>query len=394
MNELAQNIVDTLFEILPNQTSFPLHEPFFNGNEKEYLMECINSRFVSSVGKYVDKFEKMLAEYTGAKHAIAVVNGTAALHIALKLADISSEDEVLVPSLTFVGTANAIAYCGATPHFIDSNINTLCLDVEKLDNYLEKITRVANNTCINKLTNKKIKAIIPVHIFGHPADMEPLMDLCDKYHLKVVEDAAESIGSYYKGRHTGNFGIASAISFNGNKTITTGGGGAVLCNNLALAEKARHISTTARSDKDWHPFHDQIGFNYRMPNINAALGCAQIEQLPDILKKKRLLAKKYNDKLNKIKGISFLWEPDHSQSNFWLNTLMLDKADPELLNQILKLTNKNGILTRPVWTPLHKLPMYRHSPAMDLSSVEKLENRIINIPSSKNLGDENRGYQV
>lgn len=385
MNKLTHNIIDTLIKVLPEQDFFPLHEPFFNGNEKKYLMDCIDSRFVSSVGKYVNKFEQMLAEFTGAKHAIAVVNGTSALHIALKLADISSEHEVLVPSLTFVGTANAVSYCGATPHFIDSNPSTLCLDVEKLENHLNKMTRVKNNECINKTTGKVIKAIIPVHIFGHPVDMDPLADLCDKYYLTIIEDAAESLGSHYKGKHTGNFGLASAISFNGNKTITTGGGGAILCNDPALAKKAKHITTTAKKDNSLHHFHDQTGFNYRMPNINAALGCAQLEQLPGFLNKKRQLAERYKAAFSRIKGVSFLWEPEHAKSNFWLNTLVLDNADIEQLKKIIDSADNRKIAARPVWMPLHKLPMYKNCPAMDLSAVEELKDKIINIPSSKNL---------
>lgn len=385
MNTLTINIINTLKKILPNHDSIPLHEPFFDGNEKKYLMECIDSRFVSSVGKYVDKFEKMLAEYTGAKYAIAVVNGTSALHVALKLADVSFGDEVLIPSLSFVATANAVAYCGATPHFIDSHPENLCMDVNKLSDYLDEIAQIKNNKCFNKNTQKAIKAIIPVHIFGHPADMTPLIKLCAEYHLEIIEDAAESLGSYYKGTHTGNFGLASAISFNGNKTITTGGGGAMLCNDSALAKKAKHITTTAKKEKQRHHFHDQIGYNYRMPNINAALGCAQLEQLPVFIEKKRALANKYRTEFNKLKDVSLLWESRKAKSNFWLNTLILDKADAGQLEEIIDSTNNIGIFTRPIWTPLHKLPMYKNCPSMDLSTVEQLKDKIINIPSSKNL---------
>jgi len=387
MNKLTLDIIAALVKVLPEQDFFPLHEPFFQGNEKKYLMDCIDTRFVSSVGKYVDKFEQMLADFTGAKHAIAVVNGTSALHIALKLAKVSFEHEVMVPSLTFVGTANAITYCNATPHFIDSNPSTLCMDVEKLDNYLNKIARVKNNECVNKITGKVIKAIIPVHVFGHPVDMDSLITLCEKHCIALIEDAAESLGSYYKGKHTGTFGMASAISFNGNKTITTGGGGAILCNDTVLAKKAKHITTTAKKDNTLHHFHDQTGFNYRMPNINAAIGCAQLEQMPEFLKKKRKLAETYKMAFRKINGVSFLWEPEHAKSNFWLNSLVLDKANIEQLKELLNFADTRKISARPVWMPLHRLPMYKNCPAMDLSVVEELKNKIINIPSSKNLMD-------
>jgi perosamine synthetase len=387
MNKLTTDIINTLIKILPEQENMPLHEPFFEGNEKNYLMDCIDSRFVSSIGKYVDKFEEMLVEFTGAKHAIATVNGSSALHIALKLANVSPDHEVLVPSLTFVATANAVTYCGATPHFIDCTSDTLCLDVEKLDDYLNAITQINDGKCINKITNKVITAVIPVHIFGHPVDMYPLLNLSEKYHLKIIEDAAESLGSYYKEKHTGNFGMTSALSFNGNKTITTGGGGAILCNDPALAKQAKHITTTAKKDKSLHHFHDQVGFNYRMPNINAALGCAQLEQLPAFLKKKRQLSERYKAAFCKIKGISLLWEANYAKSNFWLNTLLLDKPDKKLLETILENTNKIGIQTRPVWSLINKLPMYKKCPSMDLSVAKQLEKQIINIPSSINLAD-------
>ncbi len=385
MNKLTHDIIDTLKKTLPDCDNIPLHEPFFEGNEKKYLMDCIDSRFVSSVGKYVDKFEKMLAEFTGAKYAITTVNGTSALHIALKLAGVSLDHEVLVPSLTFVATANAIKYCGATPHFIDSSGDTLCMDVNKLDRYLNEITFIKDNRCINKITKNIIQAIVPVHIFGHPVDMDPLINICNKFNIKIIEDAAESLGSFYKGKHTGNFGTASAISFNGNKIITTGGGGVVLCNDDALAKEAKHITTTARLDNFLHHFHDRIGFNYRMPNINAAIGCAQLEQLPQFLEQKRELAKKYKAEFDNIKGLSFFWEKGYAKTNFWLNTLLLDKPDPEQLKNILDLTNSKGILTRPVWTPLHQLPMYKNCPAMDLSTTDDLKYQIINLPSSVNL---------
>lgn len=385
MTSIASNIVTILLDNLPGQKTIPLHEPFFNGNEKNYLNDCIDTRMVSSIGAYVDRFEHDLAQFTGVRYAIASVNGTSALHLALLIADIMPGDEVLVPSLTFAASANAISYCNATPHFIDSCPDHPNMDIDKLNTYLGEICQKKPDGCINKISGNKISAVMPVHVFGHPVDMESLGEVCENYNIKIIEDAAESIGSYYKGKHTGNFGIASAMSFNGNKTITTGGGGAVLCNDTQLARKAKHLSTTARADTGLHPFHDQTGYNYRMPNINAALGCAQLEQLSDILEEKRQTANMYRSAFQSINGVSILWEPDHAKSNFWLNTLILEHADPDLQKQILDLTNSHNIFTRAVWTPLHQLPMFVNNPKMDLSAVEQLKHRIINLPSSRNL---------
>ena len=372
-----------------SEGNIALHEPRFAGNELKYLQECIDTGWVSSVGKFVDQFEAMLAEYTGAKYAIAAVNGTAALHICLKLAGVTQGDEVLAPALTFVATANAVTYCGAIPHFVDSEEKTLGLDPHKLESYLAEIAEVRSDVCFNKLTGRRIKAVVPMHTFGHPVDLDPLIELCTRYKLELIEDAAESLGSYYKGRHTGNWGLASALSFNGNKVITTGGGGAILTNDGALAKLAKHITTTAKVPHKWEFYHDMVGYNYRLPNINAALGCAQLEQLPRFLESKRALASRYREAFKEIGGIRFFTEPDFAKSNYWLNVLLLDEDRATRRNDLLKITNDEGILTRPAWNLMHKLPMFKESPKMELSVAESLERRIINIPSSAVLGGEN-----
>ncbi|WP_442594287.1 LegC family aminotransferase [Neobacillus sp. D3-1R] len=381
-------IVDAIEEVLPREQEFiALHEPYLVGNEWTYIKECLDTGWVSSVGKFVDKFEKDLAEYTGSKHAIAVVNGTAALHICLKLVGVAENDEVLIPSLTFIATANAVSYCGAIPHFVDSAINTLGLDPKKLDSYLQEIIVMKNGFSYNKETGNRIKAVVPMHTFGHPVDLDLLVNVCEKYNIELVEDAAESLGSYYKNQHTGTFGKVSALSFNGNKIITTGGGGAILTNDEKLAKLAKHLTTTAKVPHRWEFVHDHIGYNYRLPNINAALGCAQLEKLADYINKKRALAKRYDEMLKDIDGITFFKEPDFAKSNYWLNVILLDEANLELRDMLLRILNDKGIMTRPVWTLLHKLPMFRECPKMDLSTSKLLEKQIINIPSSVVLGD-------
>lgn len=368
--------------ISADKTPVGLHEPCFDGNEWVYLKHCLDSTYVSYVGQYVDKFEAMLAEFTGVKKAVAVVNGTAALHIALKLAGVEHGDEVLVPSLTFVATANAVTYCGAVPHFVDSEIKTLGLDPYKLMAYLKNIAKVNGNGCTNKLTGRRIKAVIPMHTFGHPVDLDPLTDICKEYHIEMIEDAAESLGTYYKGRHTGHWGKLSILSFNGNKTITTGGGGAIITNDESLGKLAKHLTSTAKMPHRWEYRHDYIGYNYRLPNINAALGCAQMEQLSGFLTRKRDLAEKYKKALESIDGISFFTEPDFANSNYWLNVVLLDESVSHHRDDLLEETNNQGIMTRPVWTPMHKLTMFKDLPKMDLSVAESLEKRLINIPSS------------
>lgn len=364
-----------------------LHEPYFGGNEWSYIKECLDTRWVSSVGGFVGRFEEMLAAFTGVRYAVAVVNGTAALHICLKLVGVTPGDEVLVPALTFVATANAVSYCGAVPHFVDSEEQTLGLDPHKLESYLSQIAELREGACFNRQTGRQIRAVIPMHTFGHPVDLDPLTEVCARFKLEMVEDAAESLGSYYKGRHTGNWGQASALSFNGNKIVTTGGGGAILTNDSSLAQIAKHLTTTAKVPHKWDFYHDMIGYNYRMPNINAAMGCAQLEQLPSFLKNKRALAENYVQIFQDVKGIGVFTEPDFAQSNYWLNVLLLDKNLTEHRDELLEITNNNGIMTRPLWMLMHRLPMYRDCPKMDLALAEELEKRVINIPSSAFLGE-------
>jgi perosamine synthetase len=307
--------IDPVIRILQSclpaaQDKISLHEPYFGGNEWRYVKDCLDTGWVSSVGKYVDQFEQRLAEYTGVKRAVAVVNGTEALHIALKLAGVGPNDEVIVPALTFIATANAIVYCGAVPHFADSEERTLGLDPNKLEKYLHDTTDIRGSHCINRATGRRIKAVVPMHTFGHPVDLDFLAEVCQRFHLELVEDAAESLGSFYKGRHTGNWGKLASLSFNGNKTITTGGGGAILTNDEELGKLAKHITTTAKVPHKWKFYHDQTGYNYRLPNINAALGCAQLEQLPEFLARKRALAERYLESFAVLSGMHIFREPD------------------------------------------------------------------------------------
>lgn len=376
-------IVNIIKDCLPKDFDFiGLHEPYFIGNEWNYVKECIDTGWVSSVGKFVDKFEEKLVEYTGVKRAIAVVNGTAALHICLKLVGVEQGHEVLIPTLTFVATANAVSHCGAIPHFVDSEERTLGLDPYKLGEYLNEIVEIRSEGCFNKQTGRYIKAVVPMHTFGHPVDLDPLIEICQRFKLELVEDAAESLGSYYKGRHTGNWGRVSALSFNGNKIATTGGGGAILTNDEKIGKLAKHITTTAKAPHKWAFYHDMVGYNYRLPNINAALGCAQLEQLPLFLEKKRALANHYRQRFSKVQGVKFFTEFEFARSNYWLNVLLLEKGNIAVRDSILEISNANGIMTRPVWTLMHKLPMYKSCPMMDLKVAENLEGKIINIPSS------------
>ena len=379
---LAKKINNIIREVLKTEKeSIPLHEPSFIGNEWRYVKDCLDSTFVSSIGEYVNKFEQMLSEYTGIKRAVAVVNGTSALHIALKLVGVEKNDEVLIPALTFVATANAVSYLGAIPHFVDSEEKTLGIDPLKLNNYIDRVTEVKGDECYNSQTGRRIRAVVPVHTFGHPVDLDPLLDTCRRFHLELVEDATESLGSFYKGKHTGHWGGLSVLSFNGNKIITTGGGGAILTNDEKLGKMAKHITTTAKVSHKWEFYHDQVGFNYRMPNINAALGCAQLEQIDTFLEKKRDLAERYAEAFKNIADIRFFKEPEFARSNYWLNAILTDEG-LATRDAILEQTNTNGIMTRPVWTPMHQLPMYKNCPKMDLSTTDSLASRIINIPSN------------
>lgn len=365
-----------------------LHEPRFAGNEWAYLKECLDSTFVSSVGEYVDRFESELAAYTGARHAVAVVNGTAALHLALILAGVRPDEEVLIPALTFVATANAVAYCGAKPHFVDSEENTLGMSPDGLREYLRRTTDIRNEQCLNRETGRVIRALVPMHTFGHPADIEGLIALARDFKLALVEDAAESLGSTYHGQHTGTFGLLGTLSFNGNKTITAGGGGAILTNDTELARHARHLTTTAKVPHRWEYMHDEVGYNYRLPNINAALGCAQLEQLPGFLMAKRRLFERYRTAFKKVPLCTIFPEPEGCQSNYWLQTLMLDESASDQRDAVLSASNENGLMTRPVWTLMHKLAPYRECPRMPLTAAESLERRLINLPSSAHLAVE------
>jgi len=380
------NIVKTIQSILPNKNEFvPLHEPYFHGNENKYVKECIDTGWVSSVGKYVNLFEQKLAEYTGVKCAVALVNGTSALHIALILAGVKPNEEVIVPALTFIATANAVTYCQAVPHFVDSELNTLGLDAKKLDAYLHDIAEVRNGECFNRQTNRRIAAIVPMHTFGHPVDLDAMTNLCEKYHFVLVEDAAESIGSFYKGKHTGNWGKVSAVSFNGNKTITTGGGGAVLTNDEEVGKLAKYLTTQAKIPHRWAFRHDMIGYNYRMPNINAALGCAQIEELPQLIEQKRSLAKKYQEILKNVKGITFFTEPDFAKSNYWLNAILIEERYEGQRDELLSDLNDNRIMARPVWDLMYMMPMFANCPRMECAVAESISKRLINLPSSAEL---------
>ncbi len=363
----------------------PLHEPLFNGNEWIYVKECIDTGWVSSVGKYVDLFEEKLAEYTGAKRAVAVVNGTSALHMSLILADVRENDEVLVPALTFIATANAVTYCNAVPHFVDSDMNTLGMDAKSLDVYLSDIAEIHNDECYNRQTGRRISAVVPMHTFGHSIDLDEMVRVCEKFHLVLVEDAAESIGSFYKGKHTGNWGKVAAFSFNGNKTITTGGGGAILTNDEELGNLAKYMTTQAKVPHKWEFKHDMIGYNFRMPNINAALGCAQLEQLPEFVEHKRNLAKKYEEILTDVEGITFFKEPAFSKSNYWLNAILLDEEYSHQRDEVLTILNEQGIMARPVWNLLYTMPMFAKCPKMECGVAENIAKRLINIPSSVGL---------
>jgi len=341
---------------------------------------------VSSVGTYVDKFERMLEQYTGARHAVAVVNGTAGLHIALKLAGVMPGDEVLVPALTFVASANAVTYCGASPHFVDSEEATLGIDPDKLREYLKNTTEQRSGACFNKKTGKVIRVILPMHTFGHPVRLEELLKVARDFYINLVEDAAESIGSLYHDKHTGTFGLLGVLSFNGNKTITTGGGGAILTNNRELAQKAKHLTTTAKIPHAWDYRHDEIGYNYRLPNLNAALGCAQLEHLPGFLESKRRLYHLYQAAFQGFIGGDLFSEPAGCQSNFWLQTLILNNEHKKELEPILAKVHEEKFLARPAWTPLNQLAPFQHFPSMDLQTTENLAQRILNLPSSTCLG--------
>ena len=384
---LVRRIVDAVSAVVgPGPEA--LHEPHFGGNEWTYLKECLDSTYVSSVGKFVNRFEAELADYTGAKHAIAVVNGTAALHVALLLAGVQPDDEVLIPALTFVATANAVSYCSATPHFADSNERTIGLDAHALREYLQGSTEMRGGHCVNKTTGKIIRAVVPMHAFGHPVEIESLLAVARDFKLALIEDAAESLGSTLDGRHTGTFGLMGTLSFNGNKTITTGGGGAILTNDPELGRRAKHLTTTARVPHGWDFLHDEVGYNYRLPNLNAALGCAQLEELPGFVETKRNLFKRYQAAFAGIREARVFEEPPRCRSNYWLQTLLLNASAAGIRDAVLAATNDAGLMTRPTWTLMHRLEPYRSCPKMQLPVAESLERRLINLPSSAHLGSK------
>jgi aminotransferase in exopolysaccharide biosynthesis len=357
-----------------------LHEPRFVGNDRKYVIEAIDSTFVSSVGKFVDEFEKMVCEYTGSKYAIATVNGTSALHLSLLLAGVKNNDLVITQPLSFIATCNAISYIGAEPLFVDVDLNTLGLSAAKLRQFLYDETTIINDACFHKSTKKKISACVPMHTFGNPVEIEAIAKLCEEFKIPLVEDSAESLGSLVNGKHSGTFGLLGAFSFNGNKTITCGGGGIIITNDEKLGKLAKHLSTQAKVPHKWDFVHDYIGYNYRLPNLNAALACAQMEKLEDFISRKRDLAQKYFEFFSDKPGFEIRQESNESRSNYWLNVLMLENRESK--DAFLKFTNENGIMTRPAWTLMNKLSMFKDCISYDLTNSNFIEDRLVNLPSS------------
>ncbi len=376
---MFEKTVNFIREVYHTREFIPMHEPRFIGNEKKYLNECIDSTFVSSVGKFVDQFEALIAEYTQAKRAIAIANGTDALHLVLKLSGVQQDHEVITQPLTFIATANAITYTGATPVFIDVDKETMGLSPDALEDFLTQYGDPVPDGCINKLSGRIISACLPMHTFGHPAKIDRIVEICDRYRIPVIEDAAESIGSTYKGKHTGIFGKAGILSFNGNKTITTGGGGMIITNDEVLATQAKHLSTQAKVSHKWDIIHDQVGYNYRMPNINAALGVAQIESLDFFILKKRELASTYQTFFRDL-DVGFFSEPQEARSNYWVNALLFSGREER--DAFLEFSNNHGVMTRPAWTLMNQLEMYKDCLTIDIHNAQWLEDRVVNIPSS------------
>ncbi|XVH58084.1 LegC family aminotransferase [Providencia hangzhouensis] len=375
----ATSIVDFVRDTYKTNEFIPLHAPTFAGNEKAYVMETIESTFVSSVGKFVDDFERKIEAYTGTAKAVATVNGTAALHAALYMADVQRGDFVITQALTFVATCNALYHMGAEPIFLDVSPVSLGLCPKAVDAFLNEYAEVTETGCIHKTTGKQIKAVVPMHTFGHPVELDELVAVCLKWNIALVEDAAESLGSFYKGKHTGTIGDCGAVSFNGNKIITTGGGGMVLCKTQELGARTKHVTTTAKVPHPYEFFHDEPGFNYRMPNLNAALGCAQMEAIGQYLKQKRELAEYYSE-FFKGTDFKFVTEPDYAQSNYWLNAIIC--PDKESREEVLTGTNSSGVMTRPIWQLMHRLPMFENAIRGDLTYSEFIEAHLINLPST------------
>lgn len=377
---MFKQTVDFIKQQFTGQDFIPLHEPCFIGNERKYVMDCIDSTFVSSVGKYVDDFEKQMAAFTGAKYAVACVNGTAALHMAMLVAGVNKDDMVVTQPLSFIATCNAISYIGAHPVFVDVDLDTLGLSPEKLEHFLKNNSvQKKDGFSYHKVTGQKIAACVPMHTFGHPCRIDELAEVCKRYNITLIEDSAESIGSYYKDKHTGTFGLLGTFSFNGNKTITCGGGGAIVTNDEALAKRAKHLTTQAKVPHRWEFVHDEIGYNYRMPNLNAALMCAQLEQLNSFLDNKRELASLYINFFENTE-LNFVKEPLHSISNYWLCAVLLkDKTNRD---EFLTYTNDHGVMTRPVWRLMNKLKMFKDAIHDNLDNAQELEDTLVNIPSS------------
>jgi aminotransferase in exopolysaccharide biosynthesis len=382
MQSLLKDIADFIKVQFPGKEFIPMHAPLFIGNERKYVMDTLDSTFVSSVGKYVDKFEDMMCEITGASYAIAIVNGTNALHMALLLADVERGDEVISQSLTFIATCNAISYIGAHPLFIDIDKDSLGLSPTALRNYLQTNVEIRGGFAYNINTGRRIKACVPMHTFGFPCRIDEIAEICEAWNIVLIEDAAESIGSYYKGKHTGTFGKIGTFSFNGNKTITSGGGGALITNDIKLAKRAKHLTRQAKVPHPWAFVHDEIGYNYRMPNLNAALACAQLEQLAAFVDNKRELAAIYDRKFKEI-GIEFCTELPTAKANYWLNAILLNNKNEREI--FLEFMNSNGIMSRPVWELMHRLPMFKNEPKGELLNSEWVADRLVNIPSSVRL---------
>ena len=375
------DVIQFIRELYDTDDFIPLHAPSLDDHDKKYVNEAIDSTFVSSVGQFVDRFEKEFAEYTGAKYAVAVVNGTAALHISLILAGVQQNDEVITQPLTFVATCNAISYCGADPVFIDVDPINMGLCPAALKSFLETQTLQKNNLCINKTTSKVIRACVPMHTFGFPVRIEEIARICQEHNISLVEDAAESLGSYRNGKHTGTFGKLAAFSFNGNKIMTTGGGGMIVTDEEELAIRTKHLTTTAKLPHKWEFNHDQIAFNYRMPNLNAALGCSQLEKLPELLHKKRALAKNYKEYFSQVEGVEYRDEQIDSKANFWLNAILLKSANDR--DEFLEKANNSKVMSRPCWTLMSMLPMFKHNQRVDeLVNAQRISEKLVNIPSS------------
>ena len=374
-------IINIIKKILGGGRHF-LHEPHFCGNEWKYVKKTLDDNYVSSIGSFVDKFEDQIKKFTKSKYAISVVNGTEALHLGLVACGVKKNDEVFVPTITFAGTANAITYSGAVPHFVDSELETLGIDPIKLEKYLKEISIKKGKFYFNKKTNRRISAIIPVHVFGNICQIDKILKIAKKYNLIVIEDAAEALGSFFHNKHSGTFGMVGCFSFNGNKILTTGGGGAIITNNKLLAKKIKHLSTTAKINDPWEYIHDAIGYNFRMPNLNAALGCAQLENLNKFLQAKRKLFNIYEKEFKLVEDIRIIKEKKFSKSNYWLNTIFIKNLSIKKRNQILKFAHKNNFFLRPVWRPLHTLKHFKKMPKMHIDVANKIYKSCINLPSS------------